>query len=496
MIVEPMSEVLRGWALWVVAACVLLAALAPAPSSHAQAAALGSEGLRGGRYVGSALPAEGAVRAVGAFGVAHTEDVLKAHDRHERMLAELGAAFIARPWMQLAARLEGRYDLHRSEVHGKDHGLAGSTDILTRHAFQLSPDFALAAQLRARFPAASTAKRGLSATTTELSALASHTLFGDGEISGTLGYRFDRSAHALEDARSVSAADRLAASTSRFDALLIGALLAAPVGPTTLIGEWSWDVNVGSRAPDPFHSPMRLRAAVQSKVGDYLVPGFEIGVNLTGRPALGEGARIEPRVWALLSLGVVFDRRSRTPEPDAKALPAPAQTQEEGRLGELLVQVSDPEKSPLAGAHVTIRSEHGTQRATTDASGRAGLRVVRGEPLELTIEAEGFHSASQTLSLDEPELVLALSLERSLPEGEIKGRVRSLRGGPLKAKIEILETGRVVETESDGTFRIDVPPGDYRVRITAEGHEPQERSAQVERLGVTILVVDLRRSRK
>ena len=46
----------------------------------------------------------------------------------------------------------------------------------------------------------------------------------------------------------------------------------------TVVGEWSWDVNIGSGAPSPMESPMRLRGALQTVVGERWVPGGEIGV--------------------------------------------------------------------------------------------------------------------------------------------------------------------------------------------------------------------------
>jgi ribosomal protein L11 len=53
--------------------------------------------------------------------------------------------------------------------------------------------------------------------------------------------------------------------------------------------------------------------------------------------------------------------------------------------------------------------------------------------------------------------------------------------------------GIAVESDAEGNFKIAVPPGSYQLEISADAHERQQRPAQVERLGVTIVVVDLRR---
>jgi hypothetical protein len=92
---------------------------------------------------------------------------------------------------------------------------------------------------------------------------------------------------------------------------------------------------------------------------------------------------------------------------------------------------------------------------------------------------------------------MTVTMVRHLPEGEIKGSVRSLRGGkPVRAHIIVSPLGKTIDTDEKGDFVIGVPPGQYTLEITAVGHETQQRAATVERLGVTILVVDLRRAPK
>jgi len=496
-----MKEVLPGRAPWAAVVCwVFCFVLLGAGTLHAQAAPLGPEGLDGGRFVGSArvTPKSDTLRAFrGAFsaGYAHTESVLGTDDHHERIFSEFAAAWARLSWLQLGLKLDGRYDLHRSATLGNDSGFAGSTELMTRHAFEVSSKVSLAAQTRFRFPGATDTKLGFSGVSSELSGLASWKAWEGGELSGVLGYRFDRSAHALKDPDALSQADRLGASVSRYDAVLVGAMMSAQLERFTVVGEWSWDVNVGAGSPTPGESPMRLRAALQTVVGDRWVPGGEIGVTLSSRPQFDDLVRIEPRFWAAFTLGILLGKKpevAREPESLGAAIegePKPA------AKGELVVLVTDAD-APMAGAAVTITMGEETLSGETDESGRARFRVVRGEPLKIDVAAQGCRPSSQEVVLEQAHLELPVAVERSLPEGEIKGKVRSLRGGPLKAQIEILTTGQVIQTADDGTFLIDVPPGDYRLRISAEGHEPQERSAQVERLGVTILVVDLRRTRK
>jgi hypothetical protein len=87
-------------------------------------------------------------------------------------------------------------------------------------------------------------------------------------------------------------------------------------------------------------------------------------------------------------------------------------------------------------------------------------------------------------------------LEEPLPEGQIRGRVRSLRGSALRAHIRVDPLGLELDADEKGAFTLDVAPGSYEVTISAPGHVSQTRSAVVEQDGVTILVVDLARSRR
>ncbi len=495
-----MKEVLPGRALWAAAVCWILGlVLVGARAAHAQATPLGPEALDGGRFVGSArvIPQSDTLRAFrGAFslGYAHTESVLAKDDKHTRVFSEFAGAYAQIPWMQLALKLDGRYDLHRSKSLGNDKGFAGSTELMTRHAFALNETFSLAGQTRFRFPGANAAKLGFSGVTTELSALASWAAWEGGELSGLFGYRFDRSARALSNPDSLSLADRLGASVSRYDAVLVGAMFTAQLERLTVVGEWSWDVNLGTGAPAPMQSPMRLRGALQTVVGDRFVPGAELGVTLSSRPTFDDLVRVEPRFWAAVTVGFLLGKK---PEParSLEELPATSSQPVRTTQGELVVLVTEA-GAPLTAAAVTVTMGDEILSRETDATGRARFRVLRDAPLSVSVTAQGYKPTEQNTVLDQPHLEFPIAVERSLPEGEIKGKVRSLRGGPLKAQVEILNTGAVIQTNDDGTFLIDVPPGDYRLRISANGHETQERNAQVERLGVTILVVDLRRTKK
>ena len=473
---------------------LLLLFMVPA-RGMAQARPIDAEGLRGGRHVASAAPLSAAPRLVAGAGYAFTEGVLDGSDRHQRAFGEIAVGYAPRQYLQIALGFHARYDGHRSDVLGSDSGAAFSTVLTTRHALSLSETQSLGAQMRLRFPAAQSVGRGLRAVSPELALLGTQLLAQRYELSAQLGYRFDRSLVSVSDPDALSAADRLAASLSAHDAVLLGLLFALPVGPLTCSAEWSWDIATGSTAPAPLQAPMRVRLAAQTTFASRYTPGFELGVSPSARPDPTLEARIEPRFWAAATFAVAFERMAPPPPAPvasaARVLPPPEPLR-------IALRITDATGDGVAGADVALEDEQsGTQRATTDADGVALLVLAPERTQRLSVRAQGFEPHEAEVSSESPREAWTVKLARSLPEGEIKGKVRSLRGGrALRARIVVQPLGTAVETDEDGNFVLAVPPGRYQLEISADGHESQERPAQVERLGVTILVVDLRRVTK
>jgi uncharacterized membrane protein len=69
--------------------------------------------------------------------------------------------------------------------------------------------------------------------------------------------------------------------------------------------------------------------------------------------------------------------------------------------------------------------------------------------------------------------------------------VRSFRGKPLAASIRLEPSAATTETDAEGFFQIDVPPGEYEVVIEAPGYQAQRRHAKVDQQGVVIVNADL-----
>lgn len=454
-----------------------------------------AQGLRGGRYVGSAAPVESHPRAILGMGYAYTESVIDGTDKHHRLFGEAAAAWAPWQWLQLSLGFDARYDKHDS-LDGPDSGGALGTQLSTRHAFRLDEHWALGARTALRFPPAAGAARGFKGVSPELSALATYLFRADQELTLNLGYRFDRSAHSVADPQSLRPGDRIAAQLSAYDALLVGLLYAMPIGPVTANAEWSWDVATGAGAPSAIDSPMRLRLAAQLKLAERYLPGVELGVSPSGRPAFNQSlVRIEPRMWFAVTCGFRFAPAERPVEVPVPVAPVVEEVRPEPST--LVVKVLDPSGTPVSAAIVQLAIDGERKEATSDENGEVELELRPGQEHTLSVSAEGFQPHSVMVNGSAGRQTVDVPLARVLPEGEIKGNVRSLRGGqPVKARITIAPLGTVVNTDDKGNFVVDVPPGTYTLEIQAQGYEPQTRAAQVERLGVTIIVVDLRRAAK
>jgi hypothetical protein len=153
--------------------------------------------------------------------------------------------------------------------------------------------------------------------------------------------------------------------------------------------------------------------------------------------------------------------------------------------------------APLPGVAVTITGAGEPQALTSDADG--GFALTLAGPATVTIEARAPRHRPGVVTLEARAQLapteIALDLEPLPPTGEIRGLVRDFRGRALAAQVRVEPGGAVGETDADGLFRLEVPPGSYQVTIEAAGHRGQTRRVRVEPDGVTVLNADLRQGK-
>lgn len=419
---------------------------------------------------------------VGRLQYGFTEAVLpEGDDRHHRAGLQLGGSLRLWRELSLALRVDTRVDTHRAPA---DSGFAVSPELGLRYRYQLG-DLGLALDAALRLPA-SDPGRALRAVTPRVGLAGTWSVGSALQLSALVGARFDRSERSVEDVEQLTGPDQIAAGLSEHNQLLLGAAALAPLGDFEGFVEWSWDWAIGAGAPSPGQSPMRVEAGLRRLWGPLEWTG-RAGVSPSSRPAVGEG-RIEPRFWLAISVGAALGGE-QAPVPEqvqAPAAPAPR--------GSLRLRVRAPDESPLPDAKVTLRHAEGEQTARSDGEGWVTFQDVPPGPAQLSVEKDGFDRQTHKLDVQPGDNAHPdLGLERSLPVGQLRGQVRSLRGRSLRATVRIEPLGKEFRTGADGHFEIDVAPGNYTVEVEAPGHAPQSRAAQVELNGVTILVIDLRK---
>jgi hypothetical protein len=221
------------------------------------------------------------------------------------------------------------------------------------------------------------------------------------------------------------------------------------------------------------------------------------GVSPSGRPALAQpGALfvVEPRL--ALGLAVSYVAAPAPPPPRAAAAPAPTAPAPGPPIppptASVHGRVLAPSGAALAGASVTLG--HGEERLSldTDAQGAFAWSDLAPGEYALTVSATGFGPSQQPLQLPPgSSQELRVELQPELPIGQIRGTVRRFDGRPIAATVSLRELERVQTCRADGTFELDVPPGEYTVVVTARGFAPQTRKARVELRSVAILIVEL-----
>ncbi|MBK8170557.1 MAG: carboxypeptidase regulatory-like domain-containing protein [Sandaracinaceae bacterium] len=513
-----------------------------------------------------AMPAIGrvgvpAVEATGVdfaayAGYGFTEGVLNNGDSHNRLSGSIAGAVRPTNWLTAALRFDGRYDMHSSSsgpTPGSDNGWVGDPRLLVRAAFDATESLHLGFEVGGWFPGAKAPSVQWDAITVDLNGMLAWTPAASPlTLALNVGFRIDNSANSATDAQQLSRADRLALGVSDFNSIRTGLGVSYRVGRIELLGEYTWDILVGSGAPGATDSPMRVGAGVRVPLDEdraWWIHGM-LDVALSSRATFNDGDKlypIEPRVGALVGITYRLGGDPERPtEPgeltnvDNTVTPAectvgatqacscadgasgtqeclasnaspdsdtPAQVgwgsctcAAETPVAVTAVAVSghvrDSNSAPIGDAHVTIVSGATTLQATTAADGSFTIASVPVGNATLSVTADSFQPGTLPLTLATQDMTGAdVSLDRAVPGAMVRGRVRSFNGQPLGATIRIESLSREVTANADGQFELEVPPGSYQVSITAAGHETQQRRVTVEEQGVVFLNVDMRRSR-
>ena len=438
-------------------------------------------------------------------GYGWTESVLGHGDSHDRASGSLAASVRPVSFFSAALRLDGRYDWHTGPA--STSGWVGDPRLEFRVGGALGPSLRLGAQVGVWFPGGSAPSWVFSSTTPDASVIGTfHRPESAFTLTSRAGFRWDNSAQSAPDANRLALPDRLALGLNQASAVLVG--LGVVVNATKrveVLADATWDLLVGDGAPSAVESPIVISAGARVSL-DAAARWQLVAVASTSpseRPPVAAGAPlvdIEPRVSGFLTLVV---RPSEPRAPEAPAAPptevAPVVVPVEAPVVRAVLRgkvIAEDGQAPVARAHLAIQTTGGVPReATTDDQGAFEVADLELGAASVDVTAEGFTAVTRTVTLSATAADLEVSLARALPGGQVRGLVRDFGGNPVVAQIHIDPAGVEVTVGHDGTFEANVAPGTYEVTIHATGYADQKRRVVVEKDGVTMLNVELRKGR-
>jgi hypothetical protein len=487
------------------------AAAEPWRTSHSLGA------LPGVYRVATAEPVDPGVALYTGGGYGFASGVMGGDDVHHRLGGSLAVSFRALPWLAAGVRMDGRFDQHTglaSIDQEDDDGLVGEPRVLLHAGGSLSDAWHAGARLTVWLPGNEAPSIVTDAITPDAVAMLTYAPPGGALRLGlNAGFRLDRSAASAENADLLSQADRLSLGVSDSDAVLVGLGATYRLGSLDLLGELTWDLLIGEDAPELRGSPMRAAAGVRVPVLESLAAELVVESNLAELPSAANDEPLvpyEPRISVAVGLHYRFggSRKATAPvaTPEQPETPEP-ETPPAPKTGVIRGRVQGAGGVAVPAAAVTVEIGGASREVALDAEGRFRVEDVPPGPVAVSVRAEGFEPATRSLTIaagDDQEL--AIELERTLPPGQLRGFVRSFGGKPVAAELTIEPAGasagepagekpqsKTITAREDGSFEIDVAPGQYDVIVRAPGYREQRRSVTIEQGGVLILNVDLRR---
>jgi hypothetical protein len=490
-----------------------ISAAVPDEASESPPSHVGYGALPGGLHVASAeaLP-EGTVELATLSGYGYRKGLLAPAHRFGRLIGDLAVAYAPVAGLAVGLSLDGRYDKHRKGADAvNDDGYVGDPHLLIRYGRPVASAISLGGQLGVWVPGKDAPSIAASAISVDARALVSIDA-GFGVLSANAGFRIDNSAKSVDDVNQLSLEDRVSLGVSDFSAALAGASLRIPAGRRAYVEiEGSADVFVGSGAPGPV---IRGGAVVGVALNDvFSVIGYAEVAKVPGINAadvmMKDIALIpyEPAITGGLGLQATFGRTRRAvavgPVISETAVKVPVVVAETADVSGV---VFDEQGKPVVGAKVTIKLKNHVVTPLTDGKGVYSVSklpigtTVDGKTelddtgAEISVDVASKKPGSTTLTLTKgANAVPPITLDPQLPPGQLRVRVINAGTGRAipDASVAIEPGGTTASSDKDGKLSVDLPPGRYKITVTARGLAVQQLDVNIEQNGVAIKNIEL-----
>jgi hypothetical protein len=352
----------------------------------------------------------------------------------------------------------------------------------------------------------------LRATSAEFRVL-HETRFETSQLSllANLGFRLDQSGNSAPDLARLRYGDRTSLSLSDFHGVPLGiGLQKALPHATAVFGELSGLVLLSNRADVLRASPLRLTIGARRFLAQGLEAELALRIFLSEKPSFLANAPLvpfEPRAQLFASLrwdGARYAAsRAKGAATSEASAPQPAHpaTPEPPALPSVRGTVRDENGRPLPDCAVSLQLGESTLSTMTAFDGSYEFTQLgsRG-PAALSIHARGY--APRLIEVVISGAAVAApeaQLERATTQGTVRLSVRSFGSDAVEATIVVKGArGRASttgHTDTNGVFETALPPGRYRVVLSAKGYRTQTLTVQVSRDEVAIVNVDLREER-
>jgi hypothetical protein len=485
---------------------------------------------------------KGAIEVSTLTGWGRRSGLLGPDHTFNRGVGDLAIAFGATDYLSIGLSLDGRYDKHAGAVGDAtknemstvpaagDDGYVGDPHLIIRAA-KRSGSLLFGGQLGVWVPGKDAPSIAGSAISIDARALVSLPA-GPGLLSFSGGFRLDNSANSVDEPMRLSLPDRVSLGVSDYHALFGAAQLRIPAGKAWVGIEGSLDAFVGG-PPSAEAGEVQRAELARSKlivrggvVGGYFITErysaiafFEAakvpGVNdaqidddniplVPYEPVFTAGIGFQARFGAK-SAGPGYAQRecARRDPPDCPDIKVPLLTEVSGT-------VVDNNGKPVVGAKVTLTLKN--SQVTPVVTDDKGAYQFKGVPIghrlaeKSTLEESAAQVAVEVGTMkpgiasiaqiaEGTNQVPPITLEPVLPPGQLRGVVRSLPGGKAVsgATITIAGSKQKAETGADGTFQIDLAPGQYKIKVTSRGLKDQELDVTIDPNGVAIKNIDLQK---